>query len=55
MLVSKPTAHVMDPVRSFDEEDVVAHPYHVRSLEHEKDVPRSWRVIWVVERNNSCN
>lgn len=55
MLVAKPTAYIMDPVRSFDEENVVAHPYDVRSLKHKEYVPCSWRVLWVVERNYASN
>lgn len=45
----------MNPVRSFDEKNVVAHPYDVRGLEHEEDVPCSWCIIRIVESDDTSN
>jgi hypothetical protein len=45
----------MDPVCSFDEENVITKPYDVGDLEHEENVPCCWSISRIVECNDAGN
>jgi hypothetical protein len=45
----------LDPIRSLDEENVVAKPYDIGGLEHKEDMPCCWSVVGIIEGDDAGN